>query len=212
MEELFHGGTLTPSDESEIRTSIAGAAAVTMLRNWMETAEIWMTYIMKSKERPLGHVWRMWWRHEYQDTAGNLSHIHALLWLEPSAEETENVTLDRIRGSTLQLVRVDEISSMIEEGLLESYAESCNMLDMAGRVLLHVCSKRCKRRTGPGENDFKCRATNNGEDNPYPWLHSTKEVLVNHSNICFGILEKLGLAQRKVNCDAWEMLNDKLLN
>ena len=211
MEELFNSGELTPSDEAEMRASIAGAAAVTILCNWIETAEIWMTYIMNSKERPLGHVWRMWWRHEYQESAGNLSHIHALLWLKHSKEETEEVTLDRIRGSTLQLVRTDEIASMIEEGLLESDLEYGNILDLAGRVLLHACSKRCRRRTGPGENDFVCRATDNGKENPCPWTHTMRTVPVHHSSVCLGILQQLGLAQRNVDCGTWEMLNDKLV-
>ena len=77
---------------------IISGSAMFMLCQWMEISMIYMNYIAFSDEHPLGEVKHIWWRHEYQDTMGNLSHIHALIWLKDG--ESEDATLDRIRGST----------------------------------------------------------------------------------------------------------------
>ena len=120
LSKLPHGRNGTSI--AELKGSIARATAVVLLRNWMETAEIWMDYITRSPEKPLGNIWRIWWRHEYQDTMGNLSHIHALIWLHPNSEPVK-VTMDRIRGMTMDLVRAEEMEEFINMGLLESYQE-----------------------------------------------------------------------------------------
>ena len=68
--------------QEELKMSIIQSAAVSLLRNWMEVSTIWMNYIKNSPEKPLGKITRIWWRHEYQETKGNLSHIHALIWVD----------------------------------------------------------------------------------------------------------------------------------
>ena len=57
---------------SELVESMAQASCVTIVRNWMEVAEIHMLYVAKSPERPFGKVKKIWWRHKYQGEKGNI--------------------------------------------------------------------------------------------------------------------------------------------
>jgi hypothetical protein len=41
-------------------------------------AKLWMRYIIYSKEEPLHKIEWAWWRKEFQNEAGNVSHIHAI--------------------------------------------------------------------------------------------------------------------------------------
>jgi hypothetical protein len=123
-----------------------------------------------------------------------LSHIHALLWLVPNSE-TLDVTLNQIRGSTLDFIHPSEVSSHIDEGLLRNMQHCSEVIDKAREVLLHKCSERCKRRTGPQENHLLCRVTNNGIKSPRPREHCIRELYVQHSVACCEVLEKLKLVQ-----------------
>lgn len=82
-------GKLDPEKWDEVYNACIQASCVPMVRNWMEVSELYMHYIAKSPERPLGKVKKIWWRHEYQETKGNLSHIHCLIWIEEDDEEME---------------------------------------------------------------------------------------------------------------------------
>jgi hypothetical protein len=127
----------------DIHQSILAGSSVYMLRQWMEVSMLYMRYITYSDKRPLGKVKKIWWRHEYQDTMGNLSHIHSLIWLE---KEPLSVTQDRIQGSLATLIRSDEIDTLIEQGLAADEQEIAFILDEASRILKHKCSTQCKKR------------------------------------------------------------------
>ncbi len=176
----------------ELKKSIIQSSAVIMLRNWMEVSTIWMDYIKTSKERPLGKVKQIWWRHEYQDTKGNLSHIHALIWNESEPIEE---TLNRIRGSTIDLISNEELDVLLEEQVIKGSLDLQRIKELAMRFLRHVCNDRCKKRTGPDKKDIKCRVTNNGVENPTPNYHQFKEFEVQYSQNCIEILMELGLME-----------------
>ena len=77
---LLQGRTnLTFEEKEELWTAGKESSCVPLVRQWMEVSEIFMTYIAKSEEQPLGKVEHIWWRHEYQSAKANLSHIHALI-------------------------------------------------------------------------------------------------------------------------------------
>ena len=54
---------------------------------------------------------KIWWRHEYQETQGNLSHIHALLWTDDDLETTDGweAATECIHGDLRKLIRVDKL-------------------------------------------------------------------------------------------------------
>jgi hypothetical protein len=86
LEKLKAFGNFGFHDKIRVRQqifeSVTQEAAVSLLLNWMIVSEIWMNYIAESPEQPLGKVKNIWYRHEFQDCQGNLSHIHALIWVE----------------------------------------------------------------------------------------------------------------------------------
>jgi len=180
-------------ERAEVRRAVLSGSSVALCRNWMEVSELWMTYILSSTEAPLGNVVRMWWRHEYQDTTGNLSHIHALLWI---ADEPQQHTHERIRGSLMTLVRPDELDSFIDEGLIENVGEWNSIREKAERVLKHVCNNRCMKRVGVGKDDLKCRVANNEIESPNPREHAVKEIEVQHSENSMAVMERLNLYVR----------------
>ena len=65
--------------------------------------------------------------------------------------------------------------------------------DMGTTILKHICNDRCKRRTGIGNGEVKCKVTNNGKENPHPNQHSFKEYEVEYSEMCKKILMDLNL-------------------
>jgi hypothetical protein len=168
------------------------AAAVTLLRNWMEVSVLYMNYITHSHEQPLGDIEHIWWRFEFQDAVGNLPHIHALIWLKEGSE-VKDTTLDRIRGSIMDMIRSEEIDLLVAEGLLANVNEIVEVKELASRILIHVCTSRCKRRVGIENEALKCRATNNALESPNRFDHAERTITVDHSKQAFDILQEVGL-------------------
>jgi predicted GIY-YIG superfamily endonuclease len=176
------------------------AACVHFVRNWMEVAEIHMHYIAKSPEFPLGKVEKIWWRHEFQGEAGNLSHIHCLLWIE-DCDGKEEMLADKVRGSIADLIRPEEIQPLIDEGFFSSLDDILSIRDYARRVLTHRCDSRCMRRTGPGENDLKCRFPASIALNPVYTDHSMVSIEPRHSNDALDVMKKLDLCHEDSTTD-----------
>jgi len=191
----------------EFRQAGIASAAVVLLRNWMETAEIYMNYIANSPEQPLGKVRKIWWRHEYQDGVGNLSHIHALIWLDG---EPETISMNRIRGSTKTLIYEDEIPALVEEGLVEDVDDINEILEHASRVLKHSCSDRCKTQVGQADGEVRCRVASSMFQNITPTRHVMKEVTVRHSKKALFILQRLGLFEMSDRTGEVEPSQDNL--
>jgi predicted GIY-YIG superfamily endonuclease len=178
--------------QQEVREALQQEAAVTLLRNWIEVSIIYMKYIATSPEQPLGDVEHIWWRFEFQDTVGNLPHIHALIWLRGNTIPLHDIQ-DRIRGSLMHLIRPEEMDNLVTEGLLSCAEETMEIQELAERVLAHICSSRCQKRVGIEDGQLRCRVTNNGLESPNPLTHTTKEIDVQHFPQAEKILLDLGL-------------------
>jgi hypothetical protein len=123
----------TASAEKVVETAdcIAKASAVVMMRQWMEVSNFLMHYITTSPEKPLGNVERIWYRYEFQDSMGNLPHIHALIWITGGQLlERRNEILERIRGSSMSLIDHSEIDELIELGVLDSLDDAMQVKDL----------------------------------------------------------------------------------
>ena len=189
--DIFCSGTETTAERGEIRECLRQAASLPLLRNWIEVSILYMDYIANSDERPLGHVEHIWWRFEFQDSVGNLPHIHALIWLADG--ESPQITNDRIRGSIMELIRPEEIDDLVAEGLLSCAEEVMSVKDLASRVLVHICSSRCQRRVGIKDDEVVCRATDNETESPDPKTHCVRAIRVDHSEAAVKVLVKVGL-------------------
>jgi hypothetical protein len=195
QELLAQGCIITESLHEDVKRAIIESSSVTMLRHWQETTELYMNYICHSPEKPLGKVINAWYRHEYQESAGNLSHLHFLLWIDRTNEDL-STTLERIRGSYLDFVSPEEIDDFVKDGM--TYKDKNNpteLQDLAAQFLTHICSSRCmKRRDKNG--DLQCRVTNNGLESPTPYKHTLALVNVEHTQASSDLLSNLGLLDR----------------
>ena len=198
MNELLdHKCTSTETLQDQCKTSIMECSTIILLRHWQETTELYMNYICHSPEEPLGKVMHAWYRHEYQEAAGNLSHLHYLLWLDPC--EDENTTLGRIRGSWLDFITPNEVQQFINDGMNIEDADVLKIQDLAERFLTHTCSSnRCMKRRGT-DGKLQCRVSNNGLESPTPHKHVIIEVDVYHTEAASEILVQLGLMQKLDN-------------
>lgn len=184
----YNTGTL----QEQINKAIMESSTITLLRHWQETTELYMKYICHSPEQPLGKVVNAWYRHEYQESAGNLSHLHFLLWIDPS--EDQCITLNRIRGSYLQFISPEELEEFVNDGM-EKNTKHGYIQDLAQKFLTHICSKRCKKRKDSAGN-LQCRVSNNGLESPSPYKHCIKDVDVSHTEAASDILVQLGLMKK----------------
>ena len=189
--EILCDGTETVREREEVRLCLRQAASVPLLRNWVEACILYMNYVATSDEKPLGDVEHIWWRFEFQESVGNLPHVHALIWLKDG--EPLEITYDRIRGSIMELIRPDEIDDLVAEGLLSCAEEVMDVQTLASRVLVHICSSRCKRRVGTKDGEVVCRTTDNERESPDPRVHATRTINVDHSNAAVKVLAEVGL-------------------
>ncbi len=69
-----------------------------------------------------------------------MSHIHALLWTDDDLETPDgwDAATECIRGDLRKLIRVDEASLLLEEGIFKCIDDFDKMLQMASRILLHT--------------------------------------------------------------------------
>ena len=208
---LFAGkGDLTYHEKEEFRMAGKESSCIPMLRQWMEVSEIFMTYIAKSKEHPLGAVENIWWRHEYQTAKANLSHIHALIRLAPT--ETEDDIVDRIRGRIGDLIRPEEADRFIEDGVLQNMDDYFLTREVARKVLPHSCTQRCLERTGPADSDVRCRSVNSRRDSPDATRHSMQVIQVYHSTVAIKVMAELGLCEPYDDSGIFRPYDNRLLS
>ena len=101
-------------------------------------------------------------RDEYQKDKGNLfrEHLVGSVDMEHLPPGVENYLEDLCRTSILEVIKTDEIDSLISQGLVKDHSHYEEILRDASRFLTHRCDPRCQRRvdhTGDPEKDFVCR-------------------------------------------------------
>lgn len=192
---------LTDSEQREVEEALIQSAAVLLVRNWQEVMDLFLTYLRKSPTSPFRKVESIFVRHEYQKDRGNLSHIHLILevkWKDLSPEE-EGFVEDLIRASILDIVRTEEVESLINEGIFKSLEEYHKMIKYAMKFLPHRCHAGCLVRVGPGPSDFICKKVNNRLKSSDPTKHMFKESSSNWSQECIDRLVKIGLAEEVID-------------
>ena len=152
---------LNQSEQREIQRAITQAAAPLLLRNWTETRILFLEYLYDSPTSPCAPVDAMWARDEYQDSIGNLPHIHLIKCIDEKVMYREQKARmdDLIRASICDIVRSDKVQHLIDDGIFKSVDDHKDMQNDAGDILPHICTERCKRRVGNNgtANDFQYR-------------------------------------------------------
>jgi predicted GIY-YIG superfamily endonuclease len=178
------------------------SAAPVIQRSWEEVIDLWMKYIIFSKEEPLHKIDWAWYRKEFQDQAGNPSHIHAILktMIDVSTKQGRDLVLDKIRGCLSDLIRFDELQTMKDEGLIDSIDCLKDILEDAIRFLIHACNVRCQvpKLQPNGETVFVCKRPSNWLLTTQPHTHSIEEIPVIHAPAALNILRRLGMAKTQI--------------
>ena len=159
---------LIDSDQREIDNGMQQCAAGLLLRNWQEVCKIFIDYLRLSPTSPFRRTGSIFARNEYQKDAGNLSHIHLMIevkWEELTTEEREFVD-KLIRTNHIDICPSDDVEQYLNEGIFKTEDEKNDLQEYAKKILRHNCSSRCQERTG--DNEFRCRHSNNNRDNPDP--------------------------------------------
>ena len=94
------------------KNSLLDSCGSALLRLWMEMLNMWILYITKSPDKPMGNVTGHWSRFELQDpkAIGNLPHMHTAIWTDDDLTTQEGLfaASDRIRGHIEDFVRPNE--------------------------------------------------------------------------------------------------------
>ena len=127
---------------------ITQAAAPLLLRNWMETRILFLEHLYDSPSSPYAPVDAMWTRDEYQDSVGNLPHIHLIKCIDKKSMPHEQKAKmdDLIRASICDIVRSDKVQHLIDDGIYKSVADHRDMQKDAGDISPRICTERCKKR------------------------------------------------------------------
>ncbi|CAB9521100.1 hypothetical protein SEMRO_1164_G248040.1 [Seminavis robusta] len=188
---------LSSNEEREVQHSLVEASMSLICRNWLEVKTILLRYILKSPEKPFGEVLKIFCRDEYQGDAGNLCHLHFLITLAAAYNTPEGkISIESmIRGHIEEIVGLDEVDSFIDEGILDNWEDFERMKEQGRKFLMHTCSARCKRRTGPGQNDLRCRVPDTRKISTDLTKFFQLNLHMNHSKAATNVMERLELCR-----------------
>jgi predicted GIY-YIG superfamily endonuclease len=210
------GHPFSTAEKDQVRHDLMHSSCLLALRCWINVVHIYMQYITKSKEKPIGTVTKSWYRLELQDAKANLPHIHAMIWLKENdgTEEGIRKVVSHIRASTRSMVTLQEEKEYIRRGVVTSQEELREMLKTIERILLHKHSRRCLIPSFQGNQKFnvnevaamgsmtftellqqgaRCKVPNNFLMSPNPNEHCFVEVSIAHSDAALEVMQIIGL-------------------
>ena len=127
-------------------------------------------------------------------------------WGELNESQKTSIN-DLIRASVGDIVRVNEVDRLIEEGIIESMNDLEGIQKDAETILRHRCSERCLRRIsdGNGRDSFVCRKPNNFKMSTDNTRGILKPIKMQYTAECIERLATIGLAMPiQVNENNWE--------
>ena len=171
-----------------------------MTRCWLEVRKFWLQFIIYSTSTRLGRVTHAFFRDEYQDCSGNLSHIHGLVGLfrgDMDDEEFSKFVCSLQANSVGDIVRGNEVQDFVDKGLFKSEQDWSTCKAKAHSVLSHTYhNDRCLRRkdhTGIYELDYECRKPHPVFDSKTPSEDEFQDLPYVFSDACLRALQDIGL-------------------
>ena len=190
----------TEQDMKFLQKSIIDSSGVLLLRCWMEILHIWILYITKSPDRPLGRITRFFFRFELQEATANLPHLHSLLWTDDNLQTNEGLAtaLDRIRGTVDDIIRPDERDKYFREGVFQSHEDMLDFQDQMDSFLRHKHDRRCKvykqQENGTQQETLVCKVPDRWIISSSPSEHTFIELPIEHSQEAIRVMQKLEVA------------------
>ena len=132
-------------ERSLAREKLISASCSIAVRSWSIVSRLWMAYITKSPEKPIGFFLWDWIRNELQDKKGNLAHIHSILWHadDDGSPESTRKLLRMIRASISGMVTPEELEQYKADGILSSEQHLLEILELLEQFLTHKHGPRC---------------------------------------------------------------------
>ena len=218
-EELSKCHSMSHNDRVEVARAMDEAAGPHLYSLWNTTKRMFLHHL-RHHRTAIGRSSAIFARDEYQGKAGNLSHVHLITANEKtserddtpdlfsrrpegseeedlsSSEEKEFELRDMIRTSTLEIVHgPDDLSSLLEKGLIVSEDGVLEVTKRAETVLPHKCDERCLRRIGDGDGpeNFRCRKLHPVKGSPDPTSHAYVSFDHDYMPTTLAVLEEIGI-------------------
>ena len=171
------------------------AEMVILTRAWERASKALMRYIEHSPEQPLGQVTQLWYRYEFQTTAGNLPHIHAVIWTD---ENNHEFAVQRRIVCSGKAIR-NEIQNLQQFSKPLPQNEKDRIFKLAIAIQSHDCSKanfRCHKKTRD-DGTLICRVP----IYPASHIYSYMPIRAPQSKEALLLMQQLDLAYPRVGVD-----------
>lgn len=192
-----------PQINHDYKMSMEMAYTHVLTRCWLEVRKLWLEFIIFSvtaKGNKKVKVSHAFFRDEYQDGNGNLSHIHGLFALDRGAmndQEFREFVCELQANSVGDIIQSDEVEDYKKKGLLKDDNDWSMLKSTACSVLGHTQhNSRCLRRkdcTGKFEVDFVCRKLHPVFDSHDALADEFQDLPYVFSDACLDILESIDL-------------------
>eukprot|EP00984_Skeletonema_dohrnii_P023809 scaffold12895_cov164-Skeletonema_dohrnii-CCMP3373.AAC.6 len=192
---------LSSASRDEFTRSFEDAYMHMVTPKWIDIMEVFIHNI-KDTLTHIGAVTALFARHEYQETAGNTSHIHMILAVDEKSMDKDGVKEylnDLIAGHVMEVVPPEDVEDWIGEGFLVDRYDAKIVEYLAQTILSHICSPRCQRRVKSkgDENDTKCRKLHSVRDSPDPTEDCFVSIDYEWGVSAQELLEKIGLFNKE---------------
>ena len=190
---------LSQQSKAEVKQSFEQAYGNTVGRCWLEVSRLLLDHVTNNPIIFGAPVDNVFWRYEYQETVGNMFHIHGLLGLNPdfmADERRRKFVYDLQKCDLANLLPTKDIQQFIKEGLLEDEQDWHVVGNLGNQILRHVMhSEHCLERytDEAGEKGLRCRHFDVAKESVRPLEHEFKPFKFDFSLPCLSILAKCGL-------------------
>ena len=187
---------LTIVEQAEIERAVLQSSCGLMMRVWEEVFLLFIDYIKKSKSSPLKKFRSIFARKEFQPEVPNLSHSHMIIEVDYDAMTAKERAFvdDLIRNGMFEVVRTNEISDFIKQGLFTSPDDIHKVFENALKFLRHLCNDRCLAKKADGS--MRCRKLDNHLMSKDNTRHTYMALPNKYTVPCMRILEKIGLTTK----------------
>ena len=193
----------SPTEVQHLKKCIIDSSGVLLLRTWMEMVHIWILYITKSPDQPLGEMTKFWFRMELQDAKANVPHLHSILWTTDRMDTEEGMAkvLSRIRGYIQGILTRAEKDELLGKGIFTSEDAIMRLLDTMSSILPHHHVRRCYTANYEGSGrrvrTLICKMVNRFKTSRSPAEHVFEDIPVEHSQEAIQVMQEIGAARPK---------------
>ena len=138
-------------------------------------------------------------RDEYQESSGNLSHVHGLVGLDHTDmnnKEFLQFVCSLQKNCVADIVTAEEVKEFINNGLFQKQNDWSLMKEVAEKILSHTRHSR-RFLIGKGhsetDDDYRCQKFHPVFDSKNPLIDEFQPLPIEFSDRCLNILQRIGL-------------------